>query len=134
MYTLDDSKLIRIFNGSMTVEKYGERVNIVEGRYKEGVFTFKDGSKKFLYQTWNENREKSELGERKRIVLMAARIIREHIQTHVFGNKSYPQPETLSKDLCPPIPETLKFSIGEVTKSETMKHKVTPRCAIQLFQ
>lgn len=54
---------------------------------KKTVFTFKDGSKKLLHQAWYEKREKNELEERKRIVLMAAKIIREDIQTKVFDNQ-----------------------------------------------
>ncbi|GBN73124.1 hypothetical protein AVEN_171913-1 [Araneus ventricosus] len=60
-------------------KKYCEIVNIIEGRGKGTFLAFKDGSKKILHQTWFKKREKTSLRERKRIVLTAARIIREDI-------------------------------------------------------
>jgi len=131
-------KLIEYANGDPTVysanhmknllqKRFGERLIVTEGCIgygRESILTFKGADKRLLHDAWYEKREKNEESERARIVLMAAKIIKEDIQSKVYDNMSYPQAEQLFERHNDLIPPSLKLMVEELTSTKKSDLKI----------
>jgi hypothetical protein len=96
------------------LEFYGDSVvfTLISGR--NSVVSFSGFRDKILTEQWHEEKKSNQIDERKWIVLMAAKVIREDIRSRVYNCDTYPTSEEIASGGRDLIPETLSLLIKEI--------------------
>lgn len=95
-------------------EFYGDAVVFTEIPGLSSVVCFSGYRDKTLTEKWYKEKKTDQTDERNRIVLMAAKIIREDIRSRAYNCEIYPTAEDISSGGSDLMPETLSLLINEI--------------------
>lgn len=114
-------------------KRYGDRVILTQGcnRFNVPVICFRDTGYKLLNDAWYENKDTNKSAERIRIVLKAAEIIRQDIQSEMFKSDTYP-PSDNFLDEAENIPPSLLAFLNGVMMKKTKREDQTKRKCIAI--
>lgn len=99
-------------------QKYDGGVIFTEMNGKPTIFSFLGTAHQILSEQWYQNREKSEVSERLRIVQTAAAIIKEDIRAKIYETKNYPTFGDMERGGTDLIPNSLQLFMKCVTSGE----------------
>lgn len=95
-------------------EFYGDSVVFTSIPGRSSVVCFSGYRDKILTEQWYEEKKTNQTDERNRIVLMAAKVIREDIRSRAYNCDTYPTSEEIAAGGCDLMPETLSLLINEI--------------------
>ena len=105
--------------------KYGNRIIITEKPEKLTFICFVDNYQDILSQAWSDKKNLNEKEERLKILKAAAAIIRDDIQSCVFGNTMYPLPSRMFENINTDITDSLSYFLEQVileNKRHNLEH------------
>ncbi|XP_071642214.1 uncharacterized protein [Temnothorax longispinosus] len=99
---------------SKLLKRYGEKIMIHEKNGRPTLICFRGNDYDALIDSWYTNKEKTEQGERLRIVRAAAAIVRDDIRKQFYDTRSYPSPHQFLDNAVDDVPESLQLFLSEV--------------------
>lgn len=111
-------------------QHYGSKVIIMQNSGKQPIICMRDGIRNRLSDSWYRNRAHDDDEERKRIVKLAADLIRSEIREKVYDRSCYPSPQNFIQNVQDEIPELLQFFVSEMVspKHQNIKDNTSVKC------
>ena len=118
-----ESYCIKSIKNKLT-KKYGDDVQFVN-RFKNSNVIILSNNRKLLTDQWYEQRKLNKSEEEERIVITAAKILKNKIKNHEISVDSYPTLENITNGGHSHVPPLLKLFVDELIRNPLKQESIS---------